>query len=143
MRLPCPPSDIIRRAGLRDEKSTFDVEAEHYVIIFLADFRHRLGAIGAGVIDEDVERGAIGEEGVSGAAVRDVEHRSGAAHRLGRRLDLGRCARDERDQRARFGERGRGGKTDPAPRPRDESTAPIKTETGRLGKNQSASAFPA
>ena len=87
--------------------------------------------------------GSIGEEDVGGGTVRYVEHYRSAAHRLGRSLDLGRGSGNERDLGSPLGESGGGGEPDPPPGSGDEGTAAIETKAGRLGQDQSASAFPA
>ena len=57
--------------SLRDEERRFDVQIIDSIIIVLAHVDHRLRPIGTGIVDEDLERRALGEEGFDG---RDVRH---------------------------------------------------------------------
>ena len=83
---------------LRDEEGGLEVEAEYRVVVFFGHVAHRLGPVGAGIVDEDVERGPRVEEGSDGRQVGNVEHcgLGVAAKRGSRSLDFAGASRNQR-----------------------------------------------
>ena len=68
--------------ALRDEEGGFQVEVEDRVVVAFAYVDHRLRPVGAGVVDQDVEGGAPGEERSTSSRRRS---RRGPRRRLGHR----------------------------------------------------------
>ena len=66
-------------ASLSDEEGGFYIQIDNCIIILLADLPDRLRAVGPRVIDENVERFMIREEGRDGFEIGDVERSSDSA----------------------------------------------------------------
>lgn len=104
--------DHAPRASLRHEERQLDVEIVHRVEIGLGHLPHRLWAVGAGVVDEHVERRSCRKEGRHGVQVTDVEHgghrlATGGDDGIGCRLDFVGGAGDQRHFGTRLGQRRR------------------------------------
>ena len=127
--------DHTPRASLRHEERRLDVEIVHRVEIGLGHLPHRLWAVGAGVVDEHVERRSCRKEGRHGVQVTDVEHgghrlATGGDDGIGCRLDFVGGAGDQRHFGARLGQRRRRCQPDPAPRAGHQRAPAVEPETG-------------
>jgi hypothetical protein len=98
------------RHRLRHEISGAHVEPHDDVEILDADIHQRLRAIGAGIVDEDIERRCLADRRLHGGEVGDVERErlglmSAGADGRGGGLDLILGARRQRHLRPGLGER--------------------------------------
>ena len=98
----------------------------------------RLGAVGAGVVDEDVEGLGLGDRVLHGGELGDVEHQrigflTASADGGCGGLDLGGGAGGERDMRAGIGQGSGGGEADAAAGAGDERALAVEAEGGGGG----------
>ena len=105
----------------------------------MRDVEQRLGPVGAGVVDEDVEGLGAGDRGLHGGKIGDVEDQrlgllTARPDRLRGRLDLALRARGERHMRAGVGQRPGGGQPDAAPGAGHQRALAVEAEGGGSSK---------
>ena len=115
------------------------VDRHHRVVVLDPHVEHVGRPIGAGVVDQHVERRRRRDRACHGVEVGDVEHqRLGPAavgpdsHR--RLLDLLGGACDQGNVRAGLGERRRGGQSDAAPSAGYQGAPTVEPERRRAGQ---------
>ena len=102
--------DKAQRDRLRHEEGGAHVEPHDDVEVFDRDVGQHLRPVGAGVVDQDVERLGLRDGAANRVDVSDVERQrlglvAARTDRLGRGLDFGLGARRERHVRAGCGKR--------------------------------------
>ena len=131
----CFGRDQPARHGLGDEVGRAHVEAHDGVEVLDGDVEQQLGPVGAGVVDEDVERLGARDRGLHGGEVGDVEdERLGLlparTDRRRRRLDLARRARHQRHMRSGVRQRRGRRQADAPPGARHQRTLAVEAEGG-------------
>jgi hypothetical protein len=137
--------DQLARHRLRHEIGGADVEPEDEVEVLNLHVDERRRLVGAGVIDENIERCLRGDCSLHGFDIAHVEHQrlglvAARADGLSRFLDLGGGACRERHMRAGFGQCGRRREPDAAPGAGHQRAPPVETEGGRFGEVDAHSA---
>ncbi len=107
------------RHGLSSEKCRAQVEAEHGIELILRHVEEVSRAVGAGVVEQDVERIPLGQRGLQHRRVADIASQSlglstGITDRSGRRFDLAAGTRHQRDVRTGRSQCGGAGEADAA-----------------------------
>ena len=127
------------RHRLRHEIRGADVEREHEVEVLDLHLDERRRLVGAGVVDQNVERLARGNRGARSLHVTHIDRKrigllAAIANRNGCSLDLRRGAGGERHMRAGVGQRGGRGEPDAAARAGHERAPAVEAERGRAGE---------
>jgi hypothetical protein len=116
---------------LRHEESRAHVDVEDEIEILARDVDKRRRPVGPGIVDQNVEGLAAGNECIDVVELGDIENArlrltAALTNSARGRIDLVVRARAERDVRAGIGKRGRCGKTDAATGAGDERAFPLK-----------------
>jgi hypothetical protein len=131
--------DEAARHRLRDKISRAHVERKHEIEILDFDVDKRRRPVGAGIVDQDVERRLRRNRLGRGVDVAHVEReRRGClparANGLGRFLNFLGGTRGERHLRAGVGQRRGAGEPDAAPGAGHQRAPPVEAEGGGFGQ---------